>query len=85
MLTRKLLHNMGGYKQRMIFKVQRSLMPPDADCLVYNEDRSIQGQFPVGDDIREAMGEDMKAYFVGTYRDRDGKVELSHRTDEQNW
>lgn len=40
----------------MIVKVQRSIFPPDADRLVYNKTRTIMGQFPVEDDIREAMG-----------------------------
>lgn len=69
----------------MIVKVQRSLFPPDADCLVYNKTRTIMGQFPVEDDIRAAMGDDLKAYFHAKYRKHDGKVELLQRAPEQDW
>lgn len=72
-------------KEAGIFKIQRSLFPPDADCLVYNEDRSVQGQFPVTKEMRDFMGDDMKVYVRGVWRKKDGKLEIDERLEDQNW
>jgi hypothetical protein len=69
----------------MIVKVQRSIMPRDADCLIYNRAQSVMGQFPVTDEIREVMGDDMKGYFHAKCREGGGKVELLRRAPDQDW
>ena len=69
----------------MIVKVQRSLCPPDVSCLIYNKDRDIMGEFPVTDEIRQVMGDEMKGYFHGKFIKKTGKVELIDRAPDQDW
>jgi hypothetical protein len=69
----------------MIVKVQRSIFPPDANCLIYNKAHTVMGQFAVTDEIRDARGDDMKGYFIAKYREEDGKVELIDRVADQDW
>lgn len=47
----------------MIFKVQRSLMPLDAEALIYNQEKTIVYHIPVADEIRTMMGDEMKGYY----------------------
>ena len=59
----------------MIFKVQRSLMPRDANILIYNQEKSIVYTLPMGDDIRDMMGDKMKGYYNATIN-KEGRVEF---------
>lgn len=59
----------------MIFKIQLAI--PDRDhCLLYNEDRSIMGQFKPSKSILKFMGEELKKYFVGTFNESTGEVSI---------
>lgn len=58
-----------------IFKLQRSIFPPDGPVMVYNRDRSWQGQIAMTNDIMALFGESAKVYIIAT-PDAQGKLEL---------
>jgi hypothetical protein len=69
----------------MIVKLQLPLSDPDAPCLIYDKARTVFVQAPVTDEIRRAMGDNMKAYFKANYNKPSGNVELIERAPPQEW
>lgn len=70
---------------RFIVKVQVPLAySHDAEVLVYNEDRSIQQQFPYSEDLAEIMGEEPKKYFYA-HTGLDGYLHLDEEAPAQDW
>ena len=48
----------------MIVKVQVPIYPPDGkDCLVYNEDRTVEYHGPIPDVVLKALGSRKKGFF----------------------
>lgn len=53
-----------------IVKVQRPVFPPDAPWLIYDRDRKHMREVDsraIPQYVRDQMGDDMKAYFVGAW------------------
>lgn len=69
----------------MIFKVQRAIDPPDAEVLVYNEDRSIMGQFPMTEELLTWFGDKYKLYIEGVFNESTGRIDLIRVVEEQEW
>ena len=69
----------------MIVKVQLPLASNDAEpkALVYNKGRSHQFLLPITKDLKEMMGDDVKAYFDADYEE--GKIELYKKVEPQDW
>lgn len=69
-----------------IFKVQVSLIQPTPEklALVYNESRSVEGQFPASEELLDLMAGEPKKYFLGEVYE-DGKVSLHVEVPEQDW
>lgn len=66
-----------------IVKLQVPLMGEPL-ALVYNKNRSYIGHVPINDDIKEAMGESFKKYFIA-HIDKKGLVHLHKEVEEQDW
>lgn len=59
-----------------VFKFQRSIFPRGM-CLVYNESRSIQGDFPTTNELAEMFDlHGDKFYGLGKYNNETNQVEL---------
>lgn len=56
----------------------------DPEVLVYNEDRSIQQQFPFDDDIKDLLNGELKKYFYA-HTGLDGYLHLDDEAPEQDW
>jgi len=72
-------------RKRFIVKVQRSLYASAnaAQCLIYNEDRSLLVQFPLDPELRRAMGKEHKQFWYA-YR-RGTELHLDGLAPEQEW
>lgn len=69
-----------------IFKLQVPLVTtdPEPKALIYNEDRSAEGMFPVTSDILELMDGEAKIFIYGQYEE-DGTVTLIGNAPWQEW
>lgn len=69
----------------MIVKVQLSLTTYESHqmVLIYNEDRSILWQGPASEEIKTAMGKELKRFFSA--RLVDTKIRLGREVQQQNW
>ncbi len=72
-----------------IVKVQRPIVTndPDAPWLMYDEKREHMTQVPdrlIPTYVRDAVGKDLKAYFVGAWSSIVGWG-LSERVEDQDW
>lgn len=64
-----------------IFKVQRPLIGGD-EVLIYNEDRSVMGQFPPSNELLNMFDEDeYKIYVVGFYNDKTKQTHINSKLD----
>lgn len=77
-----------------IFKLQRPIVqfgkppiePGSIDVLAYNEDRSIQGQFPMSlIDAKTIFGDEYMVYVRGRWRKKDGQILVSEVVEDQPW
>lgn len=73
----------------MIFKLQRAQFTSHEDgtnlVLAYNKDRSIMGEFPMGEDEIEAVfGDEQKVFINGKLRE-DGKILIDKPAKWQEW
>jgi hypothetical protein len=66
-----------------IVKVQVALAG-DPNVLIYNEDRSIQAQFPASKEVLTLMAGRVKAYFHSTL-DENGLLGLDEEAPNQDW
>lgn len=71
----------------MIVKIQRAIYPPDHSVLVYDKRRKFTQHMPFTPEIREAMGDDVKAYFDVTIEKQgyEQVMVLLRRVDDCNW
>ena len=78
---------MSKTKPGEIFKVQLSIVTNHETrrVLVYNEDRSIYGEHDADKSMLDFMGNDLKAYVVGWWDKKTGKVHISHKCEAQPW
>jgi hypothetical protein len=70
----------------MIVKVQLPLASnaPKPECLVYNEDRSVEAMLPVTNEVVDLFGADeVKAFFYATLKG--DNIELQGRAPWQIW
>lgn len=65
-----------------IYKFQRPIIGDTA--LVYNKDRSEQGQIRMTNDLEFLFGERFKIYVVGRLR-KDGNIEIDRVVQDQDW
>ena len=70
----------------MIVKVQLSVASSFAErrMLVYNEDQSVRYEAAAPPSILELMAGDLKSFFHA-HLDTDGKINLNHRAEWQEW
>lgn len=69
-------------KRTEIFKIQQDFT--HTLCLVYNNNRSIMGQFPLDKEMKKFLNGKMKVYAWGWYNEKTTKVEFSrHCTKEE--
>lgn len=52
-------------------------------CLVYNEDRSVMGEFPLLPEVAELFGDRLK--FYADCEVVDGNLNLDHEVEAQEW
>lgn len=64
-----------------VFKVQQDFT--HSLILMYNEDRSIMGQFSIDKTMRKLMGNQMKIYIIGFHDDNTGKVEIVRKCTKE--
>jgi hypothetical protein len=71
---------------QFIVKVQMPIASnhDEPEVMVYNEDRSVMQQFPLSDDLREIMGEELKKYFYA-HTGMDGFLHLDGEAPAQEW
>lgn len=71
----------------MIVKVQLPLMSTEDNptALIYDRNRVHAGSIPITDELTEAMGKDVKAYFRATYNSSTGLITLYERVSNKNW
>lgn len=70
-------------KELEIFKVQRPLVGGD-EVLIYNEDRSIMGQFPPSNELLNMFDEDeYKIYVVGFYNDKTKQTHINSKLNQE--
>jgi hypothetical protein len=67
----------------MIVKVQIALNGPDLPALVYTKWRTHFLHMELPDDIKEALGKDVKGYFEAEFVD--GACHIGKRVKEQPW
>lgn len=70
-----------------IVKVQRPIVPIGADWLIYDKKRKHVTQVPeaiIPRYVKDAMGDDLKGYFVGAWSSVVGWG-LSSRVSDQTW
>ena len=69
----------------MIFKVQISLTSSDKKMhmLVYDKIKNYMYQAPVTPDVKQVMGNRIKAYFYGTIVN--SKIQLGEEAPAQDW
>lgn len=74
---------MSTERPRQMFKVQVSITSsePVQQCLIYNRDKSIMGQFDVTPEIRDLMAGRLKIYVMG-HIDEKGQVVMSSEVPE---
>lgn len=70
--------------QDIIVKVQISLAPTGGMALIYNEDRSVMGEFPATRFLLNVMRGRKKAYFRADLTP-EGLVQLGDRVKDQPW
>lgn len=70
-----------------VFKVQRAIYPPSNSVLVYNKDRTIQGQFDMPKDQLDLLfgPDELKVYVLAHWRQEDGKIEIDNKVKARNW
>ena len=71
-----------------IVKVQRPLMPTDGPWCVYGKGRQnmrLVAPDKVPRPVKEAMGDDLKAYFHARWDQARGIWMMGQRTTEQDW
>lgn len=65
-----------------IFKLQRAIAGDDL-CLIYNENRSIIGQYPTTKEDLYILHDKLKVYFWGKHDDKTGKTEFIRYCDDR--
>lgn len=70
---------------RFIVKVQLPVVTsdPQPKCLVYDQSRRIEREFPATRALRKTMGGSLKRYFYAHLMD--GELPLEGRAPEQTW
>lgn len=71
------------HPNKQIFKIQVSLTSPPM-VFLYNKERTSQGMFPLNNEIKKAMGNDLKKYFYGNHKE-DGEIEILSEAEWQEW
>lgn len=70
-----------------IFKMQRSIITSHENTriLIYNERRSIMGEYDATKVDMDLMGNDLKIYVYGVFENKTGKVLISDYAPKQGW
>ena len=70
-------------KATEIFKLQRAVFGDDL-CLIYNENRTVMGQYLTTKDELKILQGEYKTYFWGKHNDNTGKTEfIRHCTQDE--
>lgn len=69
----------------IIFKVQMPVVTndPNAEALLYNKERTIEGFVPITSELLHQMRGEKKKYFFGDYEK--GEVDLQGQAPDQDW
>ena len=71
-----------------IFKIQRPLstnVPEDSPALIYNQDRSVEQQFPISPELSRYFEPfEFKVYVYGEVDDQ-GTLQLHDKAEQQEW
>lgn len=69
-----------------VFKIQRPLgmFGGPVLVLIYNQSRSVYGQFPMSQELAKLMGTDYKIYVKG-YIDNSGMLQVIEKIEPKNW